>query len=114
MRGQRHRVGSSGHRQRRSRSRTSIYGLSFTARDMESLLRDGHYTQHLSSSAPIFLMAIIEYITAKVLELAGREARNRGQSRITPESLDMAIHNNLQLRAFFWNTTICQVLTHQE
>lgn len=88
--------------------------MSFSVSKMESLLRDSHYARYLSSSTPTLVAAITEYITAKVLELAGREARNRGQSQITPELLDMAIESNSRFRAFFGNTTSSQVATHQE
>lgn len=76
---------------------------------MERLLREGHYSQRLSSSAPVYLAAVIQYLTAKVLELAGEEAQKTGQRRITPELVDMAIHNNALLSGFFGTTTISQV-----
>lgn len=76
---------------------------------LERLLRDGHYTQRLSSNAPVYLAAIIQYLTATVLELAGNEAQKIGSRRITPELLDMAIHNNSLLSGFFENTTISLV-----
>lgn len=80
---------------------------------MERLLREIHHSQQINASAPIFLAAVIEYLTATVLELASREAQNRGQTRITPELVDMAIHNNSLLSAFFRNTTISQVAPPQ-
>lgn len=76
---------------------------------LEHLLREGHYAQHLSSSAPVFLAAIIQYMTVTVLELAGNEAQKIGCRRITPELVDMAIHNNALLSGFFRNTMISQV-----
>ncbi|KAF3812407.1 hypothetical protein GH733_019543 [Mirounga leonina] len=76
---------------------------------MERLLREGHYARRLGSSAPVFLAAVIQYLTATVLELAGNEARNSGRRRITPELVDMAVHNNALLSGFFGATTISQV-----
>lgn len=107
--------GGSSDRQRRIRTRnsnsnrTARADLSFSVSHLERLLREGHYAQRLSSSAPVYLAAIIEYMTATILELAGNEAQNRGCSRITPELLDMAIHNNALLSGFFRSTTISQV-----
>ncbi|ELR53291.1 hypothetical protein M91_05339, partial [Bos mutus] len=48
-------------RQRSSgrRSCTARAKLSFSMSHMERLLREGHYAQRLSSSAPIFLAAIM-------------------------------------------------------
>ncbi|XP_055249469.1 histone H2A-Bbd type 2/3 [Moschus berezovskii] len=72
------------------RSRTARAELSFSVSHMERLLWEGHYAQCLSSSAPIFLAAIMQRLTAKVLELAGNVAQNSGQRHITPELVDIA------------------------
>ncbi|KAB0341975.1 hypothetical protein FD754_018901 [Muntiacus muntjak] len=93
-------------RSSRHRSRTARAELSFSVSHVEYLLRKGHYAQRLSSSAPVFLAAIIQDLTSKVLELAGNEAQNTGQRYITPELVDMAIHNNALLSGFFGMTTI--------
>ncbi|XP_037678698.1 histone H2A-Bbd type 2/3-like [Choloepus didactylus] len=112
MPGRRSRRGSM-RRQRRNRSRTSRAELTFSVSQVERLLRDGHYAQRLGWSAPIFLAAAVQYLTAKILELAGNEARNSGMRRITPELIDRAIHNNALLSGFFGTTTISQVAPAQ-
>ncbi|XP_070358368.1 histone H2A-Bbd type 1 [Equus asinus] len=104
----RRRRGSS-HGQGRPRSRTARAELSFSVSWVEHLLREGHYARRLSPSAPVFLAAVIQYLTAKVLELAGNEACKSGRRRITPELVDMAVHNNALLSGFFGATTISQV-----
>ncbi|KAG8521350.1 Histone H2A-Bbd type 2/3 [Galemys pyrenaicus] len=101
--------------QRRSRSRTARTArtaraeLSFSVSHVEHLLREGRYAQRLNESAPVFLAAVIQYLTATVLELAGNEAQSRGRRRITPELVDMAVHNSPLLSALFGTTTISQV-----
>lgn len=77
---------------------------------MERLLREGRYSQRLGASAPIFLAAVIQSLTAKVLELAGIEARNSGRRLITPDVLDMVVHNHPLLSAFFQSTIISQAV----
>ncbi|ELK06657.1 histone H2A-Bbd type 2/3 [Pteropus alecto] len=101
--------GGSSSRRSRTRSRTARAELAFSVSHIERLLREGHYSQRLSSSAPVYLAAIIQYLTAKVLELAGEEAQKTGRRCITPELVDMAIHNNALLSGFFGTTTISQV-----
>ena len=91
------------------RSRTAQTELSFSVSHMEHLLRKGHYAQRLSSSAPVFLAAVIQDLTSKVLELAGNEAQKNGEKRITPKLVDMAIHNNALLSSIFGMTTISLV-----
>ncbi|XP_035967015.1 histone H2A-Bbd type 2/3 [Halichoerus grypus] len=108
MPGKRSRRGSS-RGQRRARSRTARAELSFSVSHVERRLREGHYARRLGSSAAVFLAAVIQYLTATVLELAGNEARNSGGRRITPELVDMAVHNNALLSGFLGATTISQV-----
>lgn len=113
MPGQRSRRGSSGtgrhRRRRRTRTGTARAELLFSVSHLERLLREGHYAQHLTSTATVFLAAIVQYLTATVLQLAGNEAQRRGCRRITPQLLDMAIHNNALLSVFFSSTTVSQV-----
>ncbi|XP_008508592.1 histone H2A-Bbd type 1 [Equus przewalskii] len=109
----RRRRGSS-HGQGRPRSRTARAQLLFSVSWVEHLLREGHYARRLSPSAPVFLAAVIQYLTAKVLELAGNEACKSGRRRITPELVDMAVHNNALLSGFFGATTISQVAPGRE
>ncbi|XP_039706411.1 histone H2A-Bbd type 2/3-like [Pteropus medius] len=96
-------------RRSRARSRSARAELSFSVSHMERLLREGRYAQRLNWSTPIFLAAVIQYMTAKVLELAGDEAQKTGRRCITPEFLDMAVHNNSLLCDFFRTTIISQV-----
>ncbi|XP_008561568.1 PREDICTED: histone H2A-Bbd type 2/3-like [Galeopterus variegatus] len=81
----------------------------FSVSHPERLLREGPYAHCLSSCAPVFLGAIIEYVTAKVLELVSDEARRSGRRGITLELLDVAVHNDVLLFGFFVTTTISQV-----
>ncbi|XP_042830019.1 histone H2A-Bbd type 2/3-like [Panthera tigris] len=105
----RSRRGSSGG-QSRVRSRTARAELTFSVSHVERLLREGRYSQRLGASAPIFLAAVIQSLTAKVLELAGIEARNRGRRLITPDVVDMVVHNHPLLSAFFQSTIISQAV----
>ncbi|XP_043753812.1 histone H2A-Bbd type 2/3 [Cervus elaphus] len=100
-------------RRRSSGRRTALHELSFSMSHMERLLREGHYAQCLSSSAPIFLAAIMQHLTAKVLELAGNKAQNSGQRRITPELVGMAVHHNALLSSSLGMKTISLVAPAQ-
>nr|XP_017520292.1 histone H2A-Bbd type 2/3-like [Manis javanica] len=61
---------------------------------VECILQEGHYVQHMSPSMPVFLAAVIQYLTAKVLELAGNKAQTQGSRCITPEIVAMMLHSN--------------------
>uniref|UniRef100_A0A8C9EFJ2 Histone H2A n=1 Tax=Phocoena sinus TaxID=42100 RepID=A0A8C9EFJ2_PHOSS len=87
------------------RSHTARAELSFSVSHMEHLLREGHYAQCLSSSAPVYLVAIIQYLAARVLELVRHEAQNSGRRRLTPELVDLAAHSNTLLSDLFRTIT---------
>ncbi|KAL0588021.1 Histone H2A-Bbd type 2/3 [Plecturocebus cupreus] len=94
---------------RRIRSRTTRAELLFSVSQVERGLREGRYAQRLSPSAPVYLAAVIQDLTAQILELAGQEAHNNGERIISPRLLDMAVHNNALLSTLFETTTISQV-----
>lgn len=93
----------------RTLCRTASAELFFSVSHVERLLLEGPYAQRLHSSAPVYLATVIQCMTAKVLEMAGDEAKRSGHNYITPEVLDMAVHNNSLLCDFFRNTIISQV-----
>ncbi|XP_014439252.1 uncharacterized protein LOC102475648 [Tupaia chinensis] len=91
---------------RRARSHTPRAEVTCSLSLMEHLLREGHYTQCHSASAPVFLAAIVEYLTTKnLLELAGNEAHNLGRKHITPDLMDTSVLNNVLLSGFSGSTT---------
>ncbi|XP_006888678.1 PREDICTED: histone H2A-Bbd type 1-like [Elephantulus edwardii] len=84
-------------RRRYSLSRSTRAELQFPVSRVDRLLREGNYAQRVSSSAPVFLAGVLEYLTSNILELAGIEAQNNRRIRITPEHLERAVDGNPQL-----------------
>ncbi|XP_037661468.1 histone H2A-Bbd type 1-like [Choloepus didactylus] len=96
-------------RRRPSLSRSSRAELQFPVSRVDHILRESHYAQRLSSSTPVFLAGILEYLTANILELAGNEACNNQRRRITPEHVEKAVDNNPQLSCVFGDDLNSQV-----
>ncbi|XP_023397063.1 histone H2A-Bbd type 1 [Loxodonta africana] len=108
MTGQRRRRSHS-KRRRPSLSRSTRAELQFPVSRVDRLLREGNYAQRLSSSTPVFLAGVLEYLTANILELAGNEAHNHHKMRITPEHVETALDSNPQLSRLLNDVTRSQM-----
>ncbi|KAJ3119223.1 Histone H2AX [Physocladia obscura] len=91
-----------------SKSRSSRAGLQFPVGRIHRLLRKGNYAQRVGAGAPVYLAAVLEYLGAEILELAGNAARDNKKTRIIPRHLQLAIRNDEELNKLLGNVTIAQ------
>ena len=68
----------------KAKSRSSRAGLQFPVGRIHRLLRKGNYAERVGAGAPVYLAAVMEYLAAEVLELAGNAARDNKKTRIIP------------------------------
>eukprot|EP00158_Paraphelidium_tribonemae_P000750 Partr_v1_DN23338_c0_g1_i1_m18502 putative Histone H2A len=91
-----------------SKSRSSKAGLQFPVGRIHRKLRKGNYAQRIGAGAPVYLAAVLEYLTAEILELAGNAARDNKKTRIIPRHLQLAIRNDEELNKLLGGVTIAQ------
>jgi len=75
----------------KAKSRSSRAGLQFPVGRIHRLLRKGNYAQRVGAGAPVYMAAVMEYLAAEILELAGNAARDNKKTRIIPRHLQLAI-----------------------
>ena len=71
----------------KSKTRSTRAGLQFPVGRVHRMLRKGNYAQRVGAGAPVYLAAVLEYLSAEVLELAGNAARDNKKTRIIPRHL---------------------------
>ena len=92
----------------KSKSRSSRAGLQFPVGRIHRLLRKGNYGERVGAGAPVYLAAVLEYLSAEILELAGNAARDNKKSRIIPRHLQLAVRNDEELNKLLAGVTIAQ------
>lgn len=100
--------GKSGKAGVKAKSRSSRAGLQFPVGRIHRFLRKGNYAQRVGAGAPVYLAAVMEYLAAEILELAGNAARDNKKSRIIPRHLQLAVRNDEELNKLLSGVTIAQ------
>ncbi|KAK4337285.1 hypothetical protein RND71_043283 [Anisodus tanguticus] len=91
--------GKGGKVKTKAKTRSNRAGLQFPV---------GNYGERVGAGAPVYLAAVLEYLAAEVLELAGNAARDNKKSRIIPRHVQLAIRNDEELNKLLSGVTIAQ------
>ncbi|KAL0732521.1 hypothetical protein Bca4012_008730 [Brassica carinata] len=87
-------------------SRSAKAHLQFPVGRIARFLKAGKYAERVGSGAPVYLAAVLEYLAAEVLELAGNAARHNKKTRIVPRHIQLAVRNDEELSKLLGCVTI--------
>ena len=75
----------------KSTSRSARAGLQFPVGRVARYMRNMRLASRLGGGAPVYMAAVLEYLAAEILELAGNACRDNKRSRIIPRHLQLAV-----------------------
>ena len=90
----------------KSQSRSSRAGITFPVGRIASYMRDMRVADRIGAGAPVYLAAVLEYLTAEILELAGNVAQEGKKNRVIPRHIQLAVRNDEELNSLLGNVTI--------
>mmetsp|Transcript_45358 Transcript_45358/g.106461 ORF Transcript_45358/g.106461 Transcript_45358/m.106461 type:complete len:210 (-) Transcript_45358:187-816(-) len=88
------------------KARSIRAGLQFPVGRIHRFLKAANPTQRVAGASAVYLAAVMEYLTAEVLELAGNAARDNKKIRIIPRHVQLAIRNDEELNKLLGHVTI--------
>ena len=98
--------GKGGRGEKKSTTSSAKAGLQFPVGRIGRYLRNGKYATRMGAGAPVYLAAVLEYLCAEILELAGNAARDNKKSRIVPRHITLAVKNDEELNRLLGGVTI--------
>ncbi|NXD78696.1 H2A1A protein, partial [Halcyon senegalensis] len=89
----------SGAKARKSRSsRSSRAGLLFSVSRVDRQLRRGCFAERYAARVPVYLAAVMQCVTHKALDMAGRISKKSKQQRISPSHLQAVVQKSSVLK----------------
>ena len=98
--------GGRGKSEGKAQSRSHRAGITFPVGRIARYMRDMKVADRIGAGAPVYLAAVLEYLTAEILELAGNVAQEGKKNRVIPRHIQLAVRNDEELNTLLGNVTI--------
>ena len=89
-----------------AKSRSAKAGLTFPVGRIGRYLKKGRFARQVGAGAPVYVAAILEYLTAELLELSGNAAKDNKKTRISPRHICLAVKNDEEFNKVLGKATI--------
>lgn len=81
-------------------------GIKFPVGRVERYMRQHRVAGRIGSGAAVYVAAVLEYLTAEILELAGDAAKDNKKKRIQPRHIQLAVRSDMELNTLLQGITI--------
>ena len=88
------------------KTKSAKAGLIFPVSRVGRLLKTGNYAKRVGGAAPVYLAAVLEYLVAESMELAGNAARDNKRSRIIPRHIQLAVRRDEEFSKYLGDVFI--------
>ena len=90
----------------KSTSLSAKAGLQFPVTRTKNNIKKITRFKRVGTGAGVYLAAVLEYLSAEIIELAGNATRDKSKKRIQPHFLNHAIRNDEELNKLLGKVTI--------
>ena len=98
--------GGRGGNKKKPTSRNAKSGLTVSVSRVHRAMKTFKLSKRYGAGGPVYLTAVLEYLAAEVLELAGNACKDNKKKRVTPRHLVLAVRNDEELNKFLSGVTI--------
>ncbi|XP_006037736.1 histone H2A-beta, sperm-like [Alligator sinensis] len=89
-------------------SRSSRAGLVFPVGRIDRLLRKGQFADRVGAEAPVYMAAVLQYLTHEIIDSAGEVTKCNKKRWISQQHLQLAIQRNGNLKNLLGGASISQ------